>query len=308
MRRIPASLVLLAVLTTACATKPTGDFGTKKVSATFPLTISAANGSVTITSKPAHIVSLSPSATEMLFAIGAGSQVTAVDDQSNYPPQAPKTKLSGFQPNVEAIATYHPDLVVAADDTAHLVSSLNRISITVLVEPAAKTINDSYKQLIELGEATAHEAEARALVANMRSRIQAIVTAAPHFKTAPTYYHELSNDYFTATSHTFIGSVYALLGLRNIADPADKKASGYPQLSAEYIIKADPEIIFLADTKCCAQSPATVKKRPGWNQLSAVKAGRVIPLDDDVASRWGPRIVDFLQIVVSSLRDLKQAA
>jgi iron complex transport system substrate-binding protein len=142
----------------------------------------------------------------------------------------------------------------------------------------------------------------------MKSRIQAIVAAAPHFASPPTYYHELDNTYFTATSHTLIGSVYTLLGMKNIADPADKKASGYPQLSAEYIIQADPQIIFLADTKCCAQSLAAVKNRPGWNQIAAVRAGRVIALDDDVASRWGPRIVDFLQIVENALVGLKQAA
>jgi iron complex transport system substrate-binding protein len=244
----------------------------------------------------------------MLFAIGAGAQVTAVDDQSNYPAAAPKTKLSGFTPNVEAIATYHPDLVIASDDVAHLVSSLNKISIPVLLESAAKTIDDSYSQITQLGQATGHTSEASALVTSMKTRIQTLVASVPKFTTPPTYYHELDNTFFSATSHTFIGSVYALLGLKNIADPADKKASGYPQLSAEYIIKADPQIIFLADTKCCGQSLASVKKRAGWNQLSAVKAGRVIPLDDDVVSRWGPRIVDFLQIVENALKDLKQAA
>lgn len=307
MRKISATLVLLAVFAAACSAKPATDVPTQSAG-TFPVTMSAANGSVTIASKPARIVSLSPTATEMLFAIGAGAQVVAVDDQSNYPAQAPKTKLSGFQPNVEAIATYHPDLVVASDDVAHLVASLTRISIPVLLEPAAKTIDDSYVQINQLGQATGHIPEATTLVTTMQSKIRAIVAAEPHFATPPTYYHELDNTYFSATSHTFIGTVYALLGLKNIADPADKKASGYPQLSAEYIITANPQIIFLADTKCCGQSEATVSKRAGWSRLSAVKAGHVIALDDDVASRWGPRIVDFLQIVANALKDLKQAA
>jgi iron complex transport system substrate-binding protein len=307
MRKVSASLVLLAVLAAGCSTKNPLSVG-PKVGNTFPLTLTAANGSVTLASKPAHIVSLSATGTEMLFAIGAGSQVTAVDDNSNYPAQAPKTKLSAIEPNVEAIATYHPDLVVASDDIGHLVTSLNKLSIPVLLEKVAKTIDDTYSQITQLGQATGHTSEASALVTSMKSRIQAIVATAPHFTTPPTYYHELDNTYFSATSHSFIGSVYALLGLKNIADPADKKASGFPQLSAEYIITANPEIIFLADTKCCGQSLATVKKRPGWNQLSAVKAGRVIPLDDDIASRWGPRIVDFLQIVENALKDLKQAA
>jgi iron complex transport system substrate-binding protein len=307
MRKVSAILVLLAVFAAACSAKNPVSVG-PKVGNTFPLTLTAANGSVTIASKPAHIVSLSPTATEMLFAIGAGSQVAAVDDQSNYPAQAPKTKLSGFTPNVEAIATYHPDLVIASNDIGHLVMSLNKLSIPVLLEMTAKTIDDTYAQITQLGQATGHPSQASALVTSMKSRIQAIVASAPHFTTPPTYYHELDDTYFSATSQTFIGSVYALLGLKNIADPADKKASGFPQLSAEYIITANPQIIFLADTKCCGQSLATVKKRPGWPQLSAVKAGRVIPLDDDVASRWGPRIVDFLQIVENALKDLKQAA
>ena len=308
MRKVSATLVLFAVLGAGCSAKTAGAPLTKQSAATFPLTLTAANGSVTIASKPARIVSLSPTATEMLFAIGAGAQVVAVDDQSNYPATAPKTKLSGFQPNVEAIATYHPDLVVASDDVAHLVASLTRISIPVMLEPAAKTIDDSYSQITQLGQATGHSAEATALTTSMKSRIQALIAGVPAFTTPPTYYHELDNTFFTATSHTFIGSVYGLLGLKNIADPADKKASGYPQLSAEYIIKANPQIIFLADTKCCGQTLASVKKRPGWDELSAVKAGRVILLDDDVASRWGPRIVDFLQIVENALKDLKQAA
>jgi iron complex transport system substrate-binding protein len=308
MRKVSASLVLLAVLTAACSTTTRAATSSKTAGTSFPLTLTAANGSVTIASKPARIVSLSATGTEMLFAIGAGSQVTAVDDQSNYPAQAPTTKLSAIQPNVEAIVTYHPDLVVASDDIGHLVTSLNKLSIPVLLEKVAKTIDDTYAQITQLGQATGHTSEASALVTSMKSRIQAIVAAASHFTTPPTYYHELDNTYFSATSHTFIGSVYALLGLKNIADPADKKASGFPQLSAEYIITANPQIIFLADTKCCGQSLTTVRKRPGWNQLSAVEAGRVIPLDDDVASRWGPRIVDFLQIVENALKDLKQAA
>lgn len=307
MRKTPVVLTLMALLA-ACSksASPAGLVATPTSS--FPVTLSAANGPVTISSKPSAIVSLSPTATEMLFAIGAGSQVKAVDDQSNYPPQAPKTKLSGFQPNVEAIATYQPDLVVVSGDVPGLVTSLKKISIPVLVEPAAKTIDDSYMQIEQLGLATGHAKEAGTLVANMRSRIQAIVASAPKFASPPTYYHELDNLYFTATSKTFIGTVYGLLGMKNIADPADKKASGYPQLSAEYIIQTNPQIIFLADTKYSAQSARTVQKRAGWNQITAVRDGRVIPLDDDVASRWGPRIVDFLQAVVNALKDLKQAA
>jgi iron complex transport system substrate-binding protein len=306
MRKTSVFLVVVALLAGCAKTATTGS--AKQQATSFPVTLTAANGNVTIASKPSAIVSLSPTATEMLFAIGAGSQVKAVDDQSNYPPQAPKTKLSGFQPNVEAIASYQPDLVVISGDVPGLSASLTKLSIPVLVEPAAKTLDDTYAQIEQLGDATGNVKKAADLVASMKSRITAILASLPKFASPPTYYHELDNTYFTATSKTFIGSIYGLLGLKNIADPADKKASGYPQLSAEYIIQANPQIIFLADTKCCGQSAETVAKRPGWNQITAVRDGHVIPLDDDVASRWGPRIVDFLQTVANALKQLKQAA
>jgi iron complex transport system substrate-binding protein len=237
----------------------------------------------------------------MLFAIGAGDQVVAVDDQSNYPPQAPMTKLSGYQPNVEAIANHNPDLVVASNSPGNLLKSLGRLSLPALLEPAAKTLDDTYGQIEELGVATGHVSAARRLVARMKSKIDGLVASAPKFKRPLSYYHELDQTYFTVTSNTFIGQIYKLLGLRNIADRAEGASPGYPQLSAEYIIKADPDIIFLADTKCCGQSAATVAKRPGWDQTTAVKSGAVFGLDDDIVSRWGPRVVNFLQVVVRAL-------
>ena len=298
------SFVLLGMLAVACSTPKQAGTLLRPSTQPFPVVI----GSVTIASRPSHIVSLSPTATEMLFAIGAGAQVKAVDDQSNYPPEAPKTKLSSFQPNVEAIASYQPDLVVISGNLPGLSTSLNKLSIPVLVEPAAKTLDDSYAQIAQLGQAMGHIQEAASLVASMKSRIQAILASAPKFASPPTYYHELDNTYFTATSKTFIGTVYGLLGMKNIADAAEKKASDYPQLSAEYIIQTNPQIIFLADTKCCGQSASTIQKRAGWSHITAIREGHVIPLDDDVASRWGPRIVDFLQTVANALKDLKQAA
>ena len=115
--------------------------------------------------------------------------------------------------------------------------------------------------------------------------------------------HELDDTLYTVTSSTFIGEVYTLAGLVNAADPADADGSawGYPQLSAEYLLDADPDLIFLADTRCCAQDAETVAARPGWESLTAVETGRIVELDDDVASRWGPRIVDFLRAIVNAV-------
>jgi iron complex transport system substrate-binding protein len=264
--------------------------------ATFPVTIDAANGPVEITAQPQAVISLSPTATEMLYAIGAGAQVIAVDDQSNHPPEAPMTDLSGFTPNVEAISSYGPDLVVVADDPAGLTDALAPLGIPVLSLPAATVFDDVYTQLEQLGVATGHVGEAAEVVAGMQAEVDEVVAGLPETATPLTYYHELDNTFFSVTSDTFIGQVYGLLGLQNIADAADPDgaAGGYPQLNAEFIITEDPDLIFLADVKCCGESAETVAARPGWADMTAVSTGAVVELDDDVASRWGPRIVDLL--------------
>ena len=253
---------------------------------------------------PKRIVSLSPTATEMLFAIGAGSQVVAVDSNSNYPKEAPRTDLSAYQPNLEAIAGYKPDLVVYSDDPGELAAGLGKLSIPAMAEPAATSLDGTYAQIDQLGQATGHEAEAARLTATMKAEIAKIV-AAWRPERHLTYYHELDKNLYTATSKTFIGQLYSLLGLENVADLADKDKSGYPQLSAEYLVKADPDLIFLADTKCCGQSAKTVAARDGWDKITAVRSGGVVELDDDVASRWGPRVVDFLKIIAAKTQTLE---
>jgi len=250
---------------------------------------------------PERIVSLSPTATEMLFAIDAGDQVVAVDDQSNYPEEAPRTDLSGFEPNVEAIVAEDPDLVVLSEDTGDVVAGLEADDVEPLVLPAATTLEDSYGQIEQLGEVTGHEGEAADLVEGMKDDIEQITSSLPEREgDAPSYYHELDQTLYTATSSTFIGEVYGLVGLENIADTADD-GSGYPQLSAEYVLEQNPDLIFLADTKCCGQTAETVAARPGWAQLDAVTEDHVVELDDDVASRWGPRVVDLLRTVADEV-------
>ena len=254
--------------------------------------------------QPQRIVSLSPTATEMLFAIGAGRQVVAVDGNSNYPKEAPTTDLSAYQPNLEAIAGYKPDLVVYSDDPGELAAGLAKLSIPAIHQPAATRLDDTYAQLDQLGQATGHAAEAGKLTAAMKAQI-AKIASADRPERPLTYYHELDKNLYTATSKTFIGQLYDQLGMKNIADAADKEGTGYPQLSAEYVVKADPDLIFLADTKCCGQSAKTVAARDGWDRLTAVRSGDVVELDDDVASRWGPRVVDFLKLVAAKVQALE---
>jgi iron complex transport system substrate-binding protein len=249
---------------------------------------------------PHRIISLSPTATESLFAIGAGSQVIAVDDQSDYPKRAPRTSLSGYTPNVEAIAGYDPDLVVLSGDANGVSEGLHKLGIRVLLQPAATNLAGAYAEITALGRITGHRVAAAKVVAGMRKAIAKAVKATPKRKL--TVYHELTPDYYSATSRTFIGRIYTLFGLRNIADAADSSHTGFPQLSAEYILSANPSLIVLADTRCCGQSAATVAGRPGWRTLAAVRRGAVVGIDDSIASRWGPRIVQFVKAVGTALR------
>jgi iron complex transport system substrate-binding protein len=308
-RSLAAALaVLLSVLLAACGGDDGSEAGqavttaaTEAPAQAFPVTVEADNGPLVLEERPTRIVSLSPTATESLFAIGAGEQVAAVDDQSTYPEEAPRTDLSGFQPNIEAIAGYEPDLVVAGFDPGGLVDGLEKVDVPVLLQPAATDLQDAYEQIEELGDATGNVEEAVQLVDSMRESIDDLTASAAADTEGLSVYHEVSPDFFSATSQTFIGSVYELLGLENIADEAGAAAPDYPQLSAEYIVSADPDVIVLADTRCCGQTAQKVAQRPGWGQMTAVREDRVLLVDDDIASRWGPRTVEFVETVVEGL-------
>ena len=290
-------------------TSATGDGGTSPTAelAAFPVTVTGTNGDVEIAAQPERIVSLSPTATEDLFAIGAGDQVIAVDDQSDYPQGVPTTKLSGFEPNVEAIAGYDPDLVVYATETGDLGDSLEALGVTALQLDAPPDLDGAFAQMDVLGQATGHADEASTLVEQLRAKVDDVVTSSAGAE-GLTFYHELDDTYYSVTSDTFIGQLYAMLALENIADAAKGASSGYPQLSAEYVVDQDPDLIFLADTECCGQSATTVAKRPGWTDLRAVTDGGVVELDDDVASRWGPRVVDLLEQIGSAAAHADTAA
>jgi iron complex transport system substrate-binding protein len=261
----------------------------------YPVTITVTNGKVTIPKQPRRIVSLSASATESLFAIGAGSQVVAVDDQSDFPKAAPKTTLSGFTPNVEAIAGYKPDLVIASYDPKGMSDGLQKLGIRVVIQDAPKTLAGAYQQIRQLGLVTGHPSQALTTINGMKKRIATAVTKTKGRANGLSVYHELTPDFYSASSSSFIGRIYAMLGLENIADAADGSSTGYPQLSAEYIVSASPDLIVLADSVCCAQTRATVAARPGFGTVKAVRSGSIVRIDDSVASRWGPRLVNYFQ-------------
>ena len=303
-KKIHVVVAVSALLLTACDQSNSNTASSPEpttASASFPVTIDNNGAAITLTEQPDAIISLSPSATEILFAIDAGDQVIAVDDQSNFPADAPISDLSGFTPNLESIVALSPDLVVVSFDVDGIVAALTTAGIPVLVQYAATTLDDTYLQIAELGTATGQSAKAEELGAQMKSEIDAAIAQIPAEAAGLTYFHELDNTLYTVTSATFIGSIYTLAGLTNIADTSVDAASGYPQLSPEFIVDADPAIVFLADTKCCGQTADTLAKRPGFEGLSAIASNSVVELDDDVASRWGPRTVDFVKAIVDGV-------
>lgn len=294
-----------ATSTTTVATTTSQDSTTSTAiqAAEFPVTVEWNGITTTIEAQPQAIVSLSPTATEMLFAVGAGSQVIAVDEYSYYPDDAPVTDLSGFTPNLEAIVSYAPDLVVVSDDIDGIVSALGGVGIPTLVLPGVATTDEVFDQIRVVGAATGNVSRADELASEMESEIDALVSGIDRPDEPLTYYHELGSDgggsFYSVTSSTFIGEVFGAFGLENIADPADTDGFGYPVLSVEFLLDADPDLIFY--TSCCGDTPETIAARPGWDSITAVQNGALYELNDDLASRWGPRLVEFFRLVATAI-------
>ncbi|SDW45547.1 iron complex transport system substrate-binding protein [Saccharopolyspora shandongensis] len=303
-RRLAALLLaMLALLVgvTACATRPHSEAPAPAddPASAFPVKVELpGQPPVTVAQQPKRIISLSPTATETLYAIGAGDQVVAVDQFSDFPAEAPRTDLTGFTADAAAVGAHTPDLVIAPDSAAKLADGLKVVNVPTLLTPSPATLNDAYKQIEVLGQATGHTKQAAELVDRMRSEIDEIVRTTPRPAQPLSYFHEVSPDYYTATSQSFVGNVYSLFGLHNIADPA---GGSFPQLSEEHIVQANPNVIFLSDVKCCQVNAAAVAARPGWNTLDAVQHGRVVELDDDIASRWGPRVVELVRAIAGGV-------
>lgn len=278
----------------------------------IPLIVSSGASAAT---KPSCVVSLSPTATETLFAIGAGKQVQAVDTDSNYPTTGlPKKRINALDPSVEAIigicktSTAHPsskpNLVIISYDANDIKEKLTAQGIKVIEQDAPANEAGALFQIRQLGTLTGHLKNADTLAASIKTTIAADIASVPkHPGKTLTAYYELDTTYYSLTSSTFVGSLLKELGVVNIADPKNTTAdAGYPQLSAEYIVSANPKMIFLADTICCKASAATVAKRPGFSSVTAVKDGEVIGLNDDIASRWGPRLSLLMNQLTASVK------
>jgi len=304
-------LLALVVLAAAVACEDGGGGPTPEASPTvlgaiqvpYPLAIVDTVGrEVIIEAEPQRIASLSPAATETLFAIGAGDQVIAVDMFSNYPEEATtRQQLDAYEPNLEAIAGIGPDLVLLFYDPGELADSLERLGITTAVlgsvEETPESVEAVFDQIRLLGQVTDHVQEAEELVAEMQDRVDAIEEALADVEQGPRIFHEVDAMLYTAAPDSFVGGLYKILKAQNIAAGADQP---FPQLSQEVIIERDPEVIILADG-AYGESPDTVKARPGWGSISAVRSDRIFVIDPDIVSRPGPRCVDALEALAEYL-------
>jgi iron complex transport system substrate-binding protein len=307
MRSTPSRLVVAAatILSLSLIAAACGNDDATELEQSTTVTVDVYGTPFTLAAHPERIVSLSPSSTEGLFAIGAGPQVIAVDEFSDFPAEAPTTTLSGFTPNVEAIVAFDPDLVIVSYDPGDLVAALGAAGIPVLMLDAAVDLADVMRQLEILGAVTGNEGRAAEVVADLEARIATAIAQAPELDVPLRYFHLLDETLFTVTSSTFVGAVYGLFGLVNVADPADPDGSafGYPQLSAEFLVAADPDLVFLANGDV-----ESFEALPVLGQLRAVVEGGVIALAPDVSSRWGPRIVDFIEQVARAVADAAAGA
>ena len=244
---------------------------------------------------PKRIISLSPSITEILFEIGSGNQVIAVDNLSNYPNEAPISDISAYDPNVEAISLLNPDLVILSYNIKNLKTALKKIGIETIYLPAPLNFEDILDQIDYLGLQTGNEDKAKKLISKMKNRMKTLQKLREN-ETATKIYHEIDPNYYSPSKFSFIGDIYQKLNYKNVADKADISNLGYPKLSPELIISENPDLIVLPgkDNKYVEK----VKLRPGWSYIEAVKKNNFLLTNNDIASRWGPRILNFASILV----------
>ena len=244
---------------------------------------------------PKRIISLSPSITEILFEIGSGNQVIAVDNLSNYPNETPISDISAYDPNVEAISLLNPDLVILSYNIKNLKTALKKIGIETIYLPAPLNFEDILDQIDYLGQKTGNEDKAKKLISKMKSKMKTLQKLREN-EPATKIYHELDPNYYSPSKFSFIGDIYQKLNYKNVANKADITNLGYPKLSPELIISENPDLIILPgkDNKYVEN----VKSRPGWNYIKAVKKNNFLLTNNDIASRWGPRILNFASILV----------
>jgi len=266
-----------------------------------PITLTDGLGHTITLAKPAQrIVSLAPSITESLFAIGAGKQVVARDDNSKYPPEAAKLPSIGTLWNglpLEAILAQKPDLVIAAEIISpDQVKQMQDAGLTVFWQANPKDFDGLYKNLQDLAVLTGHEKEASVLITDLKQRVNTIEDILGEAKDEPLVFYELDastdpSNPWTSGPNTFISYTIKMAKGRNAGDVLDKP---WAQISVEKLVELNPDIILLADAPY-GVTPEKVAQRAGWDAIKAVKDGKVYPFDPNLLSVPGPRLVDGLE-------------
>jgi iron complex transport system substrate-binding protein len=302
VRALLALVVVASLATAACGddTKPTtpapgASSAATAAKATFPLSFTDSAGTtVTFKEAPKRIISYSPGATETLFAIGAGSQMVAADQFSDYPDAAkalPKVEYSN--PSPEPAVAFKPDLVIIATRQEGQAGQFRALGLPVVLLREPETVAGVLTQIRSLGRIAGKADEAERLAAGLQQRIDRVNAAVSSRKDGPLVFYEITPDLYTVSPSSFIGNILSLMKARNVAEG---QSSPFPQISAEAVIKANPSVILLADSgDQGGQTIDTVRARPGWSSVTAVKLGRVYTLDGNVFSRPGPRVVDALE-------------
>jgi len=293
-------LTLLVLLAAACG--PAAAFP-----AGHPTTLTDGSGrTVTLRVPVQRVVSLAPSNTEILFAIGAGSQVVGRDSYSDYPPEARNvTDIGGLvgTQNTELILSKKPDLVLASPLTPpEQIADLDKAGLTVYVLPNPKTFDDLYTNLETAGKLMGREKEADALVHALKARVQAVVSKVALASARPLVYYELDatdpTAPYTSGPDTFVDLLIRTAGGENFGG---ELKGDWVQISVETLLARQPDFIVLGDYTYGGVTPEQVKVRAGWDALNAVKQNKIFTFDDNTVSRPGPRLVDGLEAMAKLL-------
>jgi iron complex transport system substrate-binding protein len=258
-----------------------------------------AGRSVVLSGPPARILALTPSSTEIVFVLGAENRIVAVDQWSDYPPAAKlKPRIPPFNPSLEQIIRLSPDLILSTHGGAEPLLPLERHGINVLIL-APRTLDDVYRNILLIGRIVDAQPRAERLVRAMRQRA-AVILARVRDAPRPKVFIELEGSDairpYTAGSGSFIDVLIRLAGGANVAAPS---RTAWPQFSLEELIRADPDLIILGDAvgPMNPQTPEMVSRRPGWSRLRAVSRGAVFPIETDLVSRPGPRVIEGLELL-----------
>jgi len=300
--RLTRALVTFAIVLGACATPATAPNPTPTVAvsapAHYPLSVTDDRGkTLTLTSGPRRIVSLAPSATEIVFALGAGDRLVAVDDFSDFPAEVKAIPhIGGFRTSPETVVSYKPDLILAIS-SGNLPAQLDALSQPLFIfDPT--DIDGVYRNIATVGTMLDRAEAAQKLVADMRARIDAVAKTAKTAATQPRVLHEVDStnpaQLFVAGPHNFIDSMITIAGGVNVFGDATVK---YPKVTPEQIVSRNPDVIVLADARFGA-TPEMVRARPGWSVIAAVKQNAIYPIDDNLVSRPGPRLVQGFEAYI----------